>query len=245
MFLLDEWCTLTFSRKLVGETIRRLVSYQENLWAGVQEVCSITEPLVKVLRLVDGEKTAMGYLYEAMDRAKESIQAYYDDKGDEGFQKQLLLWEVIDERWNNTLHRPIHVAGIYLNPAFSYPCGFLFDAEIMDGFLTCVQRMVRSPTEHAEISKEMEIYKMTGSTFSFEMVVVDKKTKMPDAWWTRYGARVPHLRKLAIQILSQTCSSSGCECNWSVFEKIHNKKRNRLESQGLNDIVYVYYNLRL
>ena len=40
----------------------------------------------------------MGYLYEAMDRAKESIRAYYDDKGDEGFQKQLLLWEVIDEQ---------------------------------------------------------------------------------------------------------------------------------------------------
>ena len=89
----------------------------------------------------------MGYLYEAMDRAKEAIRAYYDDKGDDGFQKQLLLWGVIDERWNNTLHRPIHAAGIYLNPAFSYPCGFLFDVEIMDGFLTCVQRMVRSPIE--------------------------------------------------------------------------------------------------
>ena len=36
-------------------------------------VCSIIEPLVKVLRLVDGDKLAMGYLYEAMDRAKESI----------------------------------------------------------------------------------------------------------------------------------------------------------------------------
>eukprot|EP00253_Pinus_taeda_P002341 PITA_02341 len=61
------------------------------------EVCSIIEPLVKVLRLVDGNKPAMGYLYEATDRVKESIQTYYDDKGDEGFQKQLLLWEMIDE----------------------------------------------------------------------------------------------------------------------------------------------------
>ena len=44
---------------------------------------AISEPLVKVLCLVDGEKPAMGYLYEAMDRAKESIHAYYEDKGDE------------------------------------------------------------------------------------------------------------------------------------------------------------------
>ena len=48
-------------------------------------MCSVTELLVKVLRLVDGEKPAMGYLYEAMDRAKEAIRNYYVDKGDEGF----------------------------------------------------------------------------------------------------------------------------------------------------------------
>lgn len=72
-------------RKLEGEAICRLVSYQEDFWAGVQEVCVVTKPLVKVLRLVDGEKPVMGYLYEAMDRAKESIRPCYDDKGDEGF----------------------------------------------------------------------------------------------------------------------------------------------------------------
>eukprot|EP00253_Pinus_taeda_P036308 PITA_36308 len=119
-----------------GEAVCRLVTYQEDFWVGVQEVCAVTEPLVKVLRLADGEKPAMGYLYEAMDRAKEAIWAYYDGKGDDGFQRQLLLWGVIDERWNNTLHRPI--VGLFLNPAFSYACGFDFDAEIMDGFLSCV-----------------------------------------------------------------------------------------------------------
>eukprot|EP00253_Pinus_taeda_P017056 PITA_17056 len=138
MFLSEEWRALPMSRKPEGEPVCRLVSYQEDFWAGVKEVCAVTEPLVKVLRLVDGDKPAMGYLYEAMDRAKEAIRAYYDDKGDDGFQKQLLLWGVIDERWNNTLHRPIHAARLSLNPAFSYACEFDFDAEIMDGFLSCV-----------------------------------------------------------------------------------------------------------
>ena len=31
---------------------------------------AISKPLVRVFRLVDGEKLTMGYLYEAMDRAK-------------------------------------------------------------------------------------------------------------------------------------------------------------------------------
>jgi len=178
MFLSDEWHALTINRKSEGEAICRLVSYQESFWAGVEEVCNITEPLVKVLRLVDGDKPAMGYLYEAMDRAKEAVHSYYDDKGDEGFQRQL-LWKVIDDRWNNTLHHPIHAVGVFLNPAFAYSCGFLFDAEVMDGFFTCVQKMVPNPLERAEISKEMEVYRMAGGTLSFDMAVQDRTTKMP------------------------------------------------------------------
>ena len=49
----------------------------------------------------------------------------------------------------------------------------------MDGFLTCAHRMVLDPQERVEISKEMEIYRMAGGTFGFDMVVHDRKTKMP------------------------------------------------------------------
>lgn len=36
---------------------------------------ALTGPLAKVLRIIDGEKKPpMGYIYEAMDRAKEAIQ---------------------------------------------------------------------------------------------------------------------------------------------------------------------------
>ncbi|XP_057442452.1 uncharacterized protein LOC130734144 [Lotus japonicus] len=55
----------------------------------------------------------------------------------------------------------------------------------------------------------------------------------------------PELKKLAIQILSLTCSSSGCEHNWSSFEMVHTKKRNRLHQQKMNDLVYVMHNLKL
>jgi hypothetical protein len=66
-----------------------------------------------------------------------------------------------------------------------------------------------------------------------------------DMWWNTFGHEVPNVKKWAIKILSQTASSSGCERNWSVFERIHTKKRNRLEHQRLNDLVFVHYNLRL
>ena len=64
-------------------------------------------------------------------------------------------------------------------------------------------------------------------------------------WWESFGSHCPQLQKFAIRVLSQTCSASGCERNWSVFERIHTKKRNRLEHERLNDLVFVQYNLRL
>jgi hypothetical protein len=73
------------------------VEHDQILWSGVGEVCAISEPLVKVLQLVDGENLIMGYLYDAMDRANEAIYKYYEDKGEEGLTKRAHIWCVIDE----------------------------------------------------------------------------------------------------------------------------------------------------
>ena len=64
-------------------------------------------------------------------------------------------------------------------------------------------------------------------------------------WWNLYGIDAPNLRRVAVRILSQTASAGGCERNWSTFNLIHSKRRNRLGSKRLMDLVYVHYNLRL
>lgn len=48
---------------------------QDMFWRNVHYALKLTGPLVTVLRIVDGEKyPAMGFIYEAMDRAKEAIR---------------------------------------------------------------------------------------------------------------------------------------------------------------------------
>jgi len=44
-----------------------------------------------------------------------------------------------------------------------------------------------------------------------------------------FGAHVPDLQKVAVRVLSQVSSASACERNWSTFDFIHSKKRNRLK----------------
>jgi len=46
------------------------------------------------------------------------------------------------------------------------------------------------------------------------------KTKTPSQWWESYGDEHPKLQRFAIRVLSLTFSSSGCERNWSAFERV-------------------------
>jgi hypothetical protein len=64
--------------------------------------------------MVDGDKPTMGFVYETMDQAKEATKSAYGDKR----QKYLPLWRIIDERWNEQLHRPLHAADYYINPTY-------------------------------------------------------------------------------------------------------------------------------
>nr|KYP37329.1 hypothetical protein KK1_041470 [Cajanus cajan] len=84
------------------------------------------------------EKPAMGFIYEEMDRAKEKIQDAF--RGDES--SYILLWEIIDQRWDKQLHWPLHAAGYYLNPILHYAPNFKVDWEVKRGFIDCMEKIV-------------------------------------------------------------------------------------------------------
>eukprot|EP00253_Pinus_taeda_P025180 PITA_25180 len=141
------------------------------------------------------------------------------------------------------LHRPIHAATLFLNPAFSYKCAFDFDGEVMERLHSCIQKMVPNLELHNKNNLEIQFYWDCVGLFGFDDAIREKTLFMPHIGWQSYGARAPNLQKLAIRILSQTCSSSGCECNWSAFEKIHSKKHNRynFEDPSVEQLQLLYF----
>lgn len=64
-------------------------------------------------------------------------------------------------------------------------------------------------------------------------------------WWENFGDEVPELKAFAMKILGLTCSASACERNWSTFNQVHTKRRNRLTTKKLNSLVYIMYNKKL
>ena len=64
-------------------------------WNTIVYTLKVIGPLVRVLRLVDNErKPAMGYIYEAMDRAKEAIIKSFN----ENEERYSNIFKIIDER---------------------------------------------------------------------------------------------------------------------------------------------------
>ncbi|MCL7025454.1 hypothetical protein MKW94_003774 [Papaver nudicaule] len=105
--------------------------------------------------------------------------------------------------------------------------------------------MCPSRDDRVKIDKELDLFTGSEGMFGHEMAKDTRNIKHPALWWKSYGDSAPHLRRVAVRVLSATCSATGCERNWSVFEQVHTKRRNRLSQQRMNALVYVKYNLQL
>ncbi len=50
---------------------------------------------------------------------------------------------------------------------------------------------------------------------------------------------------MAVRVLSMVSSAGACERNWSAYDSVHSKKRNRLDPDRAADLIYVFTNMRL
>ncbi|KAK7380750.1 hypothetical protein VNO78_33267 [Psophocarpus tetragonolobus] len=129
------------------------------------------------------------------------------------------IWEIIDERWDRRLHRPLHIAGYYLNPMLHYNPEFKADFEVKRGLYECLERMVGDMDEISTIDAQFEDFKSKSQFFGSSVAESALQTKTPAQWWECYGDGHLELQKFAIEVLSLTCSSSGFStvtASWSL-----------------------------
>ncbi|KAM7517141.1 hypothetical protein LguiA_006724 [Lonicera macranthoides] len=241
MFTSQEFAQTKYAKTNEGMATSYTLLYDPDFWPHVAFCIKATVPLVCVLREVDSEeKPAIGFIYELMDGAKEKIKLNFN--GAE--RKYRPIWKKIDTRWTPQLHQPLHAAGYYLNPQLRFQESFSDCAEVRKGLYACMDRMM---TERDRIiaDVQLEMYDKQRGDFGSSVAIKTRNLRSPASWWERFGREVPELMKFAIRVLNLTCSASGCERNWSTFEAIHTKKRNRLEYKRLNALVYVKYNTGL
>ncbi|XP_057425969.1 uncharacterized protein LOC130719358 [Lotus japonicus] len=242
MFDSEDWRSTKFAASTEGKQVQRIVK-DSQFWKNIVICLKAAGPMIEVLRLVDSdEKPAMGFVYDAIDTAKEKIRTNFKDVK----KRYESVWKIIDERWDKQLHRPLHAAGYYLNPYFHWDSNFKKeDVEVKEGLYSCMIKMVPNAVERKKIHAQLIVFHNRKGMFGLEDAQSVRKTVTPAEWWEAYGDHCPELSNFTIRVLSLTCSSSGCERNWSAFEMMHTKKRNKLHQKKMNDLVYVMYNLKL
>ncbi|KAK2646674.1 hypothetical protein Ddye_021869 [Dipteronia dyeriana] len=111
--------------------------------------------------------------------------------------------------------------------------------------MVCMEKLIPNEEDRLQANIQLQLFQNKKGLFAYgrQQIVIDKLS--PSDWWTTYGDDAPELMIFAVKVLSLTCSSSACERNWSTFNLIHTKKRNRLKTTKLNSLVYIMYNRRL
>ncbi|KAF1888959.1 hypothetical protein Lal_00036570 [Lupinus albus] len=188
----------------------------------------------------------MSFLYQAFFKSRHDMEGRFQRNKT----KIKPYLEIMDSWWDLQLKRNLYDAGYWLNQQ----C--FFNVEEFEkhkfttfGILDVFEKHAHGDPDFLDkLTSEMRIYNDVELDFG-RPTNIREQSKIScnavDQWWETYGRRGPNLQRLAVHVLSQTCSASDYQRNWSVFEHIHTNKRNRLEHQKHNDIVFVRYNLRL
>ncbi|KAI8528484.1 hypothetical protein RHMOL_Rhmol12G0151600 [Rhododendron molle] len=187
---LREVTRYIYNHAWVLNTMRKDFTNGRNLCRPASQV---SEPLVRVLRLTDGdEKPVMGYLYDAMDKAKEAIKVRFNNR--------LSLYgpyiREIDARWNRQLHSPLNAAGCFLNPAIYFKPSFKKKKEVDRGMIQALTVLV--PDEHLQdqISAQIEEYKQARGDFNMPLAIRQREKLPPVSWWGQFRGLVLELQRI-------------------------------------------------
>ena len=144
-------------------------------WLSCAWVVKVSKTLVTVLHLVDSEeRPSMGYLYDAMEKAKKSIILAFNNKESE----YLPYLEIIDSA-REELHSPLHAAACYLNPSIYYSPSFSKNSVIQKGWLDCIETLEPNLTAQDNITRHRAYYEDAVGDFGRPVALRGRETLSP------------------------------------------------------------------
>ena len=194
MFASQQWLNTKYGKKTSGTPVDVVNTIRDNkYWKRVKKILKVMEPLMRVLRLVEtDEAPTMGFLYDAMDKAKLAIQR--DCSSWQSY------WNLIDKRWTKQLHHDIHAAGYYLNPRYRYAQSFVMDDEIRIGLKNVIKRLEPDLDVQIKALNELDIFGTRQGSFGDTLAQNAVLRLHPADWWINFGEDTPALQKIAVRI---------------------------------------------
>lgn len=175
MFNSPEYCTNSLYVNKPQSISCISIVEDSDFWRAVEESVAISEPFLKVLREVAGGKPAVGSIYELMTRAKESIRTYYIM--DENKCKTFL--DIVDRKWRDQLHSPLHSAAAFLNPSIQYNPEIKFLSSIKEDFFKVLEKLLPLPEMRRDITNQIFTFTKAMSMFGCSLAMEARDVVSP------------------------------------------------------------------
>ena len=145
------------------------------------------------------------------------------------------LSKILNERWVFG-HNKLHSAAFVVHPFYrTYKQDQ--NPEVMGDFFDLLDCWCTQDVK-VEVLKQLMTYR--NGLGMFARSETSQLVNDPISFWSLFGSSTPELQALAIKILQQNTSASACETNWSTYDYIFNKKRNRLNNDTAEKLVFVH-----
>ncbi|KAJ1254347.1 hypothetical protein BS78_K080000 [Paspalum vaginatum] len=147
-------------------------------WKSVLVCLKVFEPLVRLLRLVDGDvKPSMGFLYGELLKAKKEIKEALGNV--EKNYKDVM--DIVEKKMKGRLDSPLHVAAYMLNPYYSYQNAAIYDdPNVVEKFMLCCETFFKGDeeAEYLAVNEEFDKFRTRQVYVQFNARLLSKKEKI-------------------------------------------------------------------
>ncbi|KAK3198264.1 hypothetical protein Dsin_021679 [Dipteronia sinensis] len=188
LFTSTDWEKCKWLKSVKGKAAYNTV-LSIMFWNGMEYCLRVFSPLVRVLRLVDGDrKPSMGFLYVELKKAKEEIRE--ELKNVECNYRP--IFEIIDEKSKGRLDSPLHFVAYVLNPYyfFSGSTSSIYTNEVSNGFCTFAEILYPDDLENQNLFVNIEFGKYLNKEGPFRRPLALKGCEKNDEF---YNPVVPGL----------------------------------------------------
>ncbi|CAL1355405.1 unnamed protein product [Linum trigynum] len=255
MVLSDEWESLKNGKStsnLSHDEVKNTI-LDADFWLKLKLVLSFTRPIWKMISFCNSDKAIVGEVYPRMEDMVNFIQLSLVDR----VEVKDIVEFLVMERWRK-MNVPLHLLAYVLTP-FYYSKKWLMsssptgdkrakphaDPEIQKIYLDVVDRIIGNSVEATRARVQLSDFVSNTGIFARPQAICDRDVLPAVQWWNLHGAAAPELYSLAVRVLSQSVNTSCAERVWSTYSFIHSVKRNRLNTDRAESLVYVHYNNRL
>lgn len=247
--VLDEDFNNFMQRQRVSDQRAKAVELRQRIldiqfWSKVRGILKLFEKPWIAIRAFDSDAPSLSKVYKLWNDMMLHMRFAAEDIQHLEIVDPDIVAGTVRNRWDFIKH-DVHALGYALDPE-NWDVDPLGNAEVSEGFHRMLERIYGDDT--ATHDKVIDQYaKYANKQGIFAVAAVQRKAKDMSAtqWWRQFGGTTPELRGLATKITAQVGASSASERNWSTYDFVHNKRRNRLHPDRANDLVYVHSGLRL